>query len=450
MKRKLDEISIYNLIVNPNNDRHGELVDEKTAIEELLNTMPSHMKELAKDISKSCEIFNLPLVIPSKKSKYIVCDGNRRITCLKLLNKPELAPTDDWQNFFRKQMEASDKKIPNKIECHIETNQEWIEEYLYRIHTGAQKGVGQIYWNNRAQMYFVERTGKNNKVDLAGFIENALRSNNLIDDTTKVKHTNVARLLSSEEFRSRVGLSVKNNKVIFIKDNYKSLVALKRIFDDLSTGELNLNHLLINENKRKYLNDLEAEGVLPSVHDSIEKEKNENDNTNNKADLSHIDKKNSNPTPKLSPKSTERKTLIRHDVEYQIPTYVHTKRASDIWTELQHNLKFGYHNNAIAVSFRVLLEISLENYIERNKVKDIYPNDKLANKFKKVLEHQKKSKLIDQKTFEALIKFEKKETIFSADTMHKYVHHKSFFPSPTHLTSMWDTLCNFIINCLKS
>tara|TARA_R110002072_G_scaffold35918_2_gene105785 strand:- start:352 stop:573 length:222 start_codon:yes stop_codon:yes gene_type:complete len=68
----------------------------------------------------------------------------------------------------------------------------------------------------------------------------------------------------------------------------------------------------------------------------------------------------------------------------------------------------------------------------------------------KVIDHQLKTKLVDKKSYEALVKFEKYEVILSANTMHKYVHAKNFFPSSQHLASMWDNLSELIVNCLRA
>jgi len=449
MKRNIKALALSELIVNPSNDRHGEMPDEASAMAELLTTLPAKMKSLAKDLSKTCEVKVIAMVSPAKSGKYMVYDGNRRITCLKLLNKPQLAPTEEWQDFFSGIAAKAKGAIPTALDCQIETDQDRIDDYLYRIHTGSQDGVGQINWGNQAKSYFVERTGKSKKIDLPGIIEEKLRSENLISKSTKVKHTNVDRLLSSEEFRSRVGISVKGNKVVFIRDIDKSLNALVRIVNDLASGTLNLNHLLRNDNKRKYLNALETEGVLPTVHNQLKERVDFKTGDVTKQPV--VDNASvSSPLPMSInvPKSPKRETLIRQWIDYEVPFKANIKRATDIWDELQHHLKFGKHDNAIAVLFRVLLELSIENYITCKNISSIHPNDKLSKKFRKVIDHQKENGLIDKKTHESLAKFEQKEAIFSANTMHKYVHHKAFFPSKNHLASMWDTLSELIVNCL--
>ncbi|MEJ5118288.1 hypothetical protein WH158_12790 [Gluconobacter cerinus] len=92
-------LALSSLIVNPANDRHGELDSEAAAIAHLFATQEGHMRNLAKDIVLKNEVFEPPLVYP-EGDKYIVADGNRRTTCLKLLMNPRQAPTVELQDFF--------------------------------------------------------------------------------------------------------------------------------------------------------------------------------------------------------------------------------------------------------------------------------------------------------------------------------------------------------------
>ena len=88
------KLALSALVVNRANDRHGELENETAAIAWLFNERETHMRNLTKDIVEQGGIYEYPLVSPDK-SKFIVFDGNRRITCLKLLDDPRRAPTTE-------------------------------------------------------------------------------------------------------------------------------------------------------------------------------------------------------------------------------------------------------------------------------------------------------------------------------------------------------------------
>ena len=449
MAKELRSIPIGKLTVNPSNDRHGELADEAKAMKHLLATKPMQMKKLAKDIADERQIYIPPLVaLTGTVGTFTVFDGNRRVTCLKLLLAPENAPDDDWREFFLATANGHTDHLPNSVDCLVETDQDVIDNILYRLHTGSQDGIGQIDWDNSAKANFIERTGKSDKLNLPQEIEKRLRQDGLIDVETKVLWSSIARLLSSEEFRYRVGLSVKANEIVFTHDPAASLRALKRIVEDADSGVLNLNRLLKNSEKRSYLADLERDGILPMAAQSLDKPIGFQDGKAKDKPQS-VPPSSPSPSPSpLPPKPRPSNRLIRADLQHGITPTTELKRILDIWTELQHHHEFGKHDNGIAVLFRVLLELAVEHYVEICGVA-VHKNDKFANRFRKVADHMLAAERIDAKYDEIIAKFEHSEPILSANTFNKYVHHKDFFPSDHHLRSMWDSLERYVLICLK-
>lgn len=85
------ELALQALSVNSANDRHGELENETAAIAWLFTNHESAMRKLAKDLAETGEIYEPPLVWPDGAT-YVVFDGNRRVTCLKLIAQPKRAP----------------------------------------------------------------------------------------------------------------------------------------------------------------------------------------------------------------------------------------------------------------------------------------------------------------------------------------------------------------------
>ena len=92
---KLRNVPLDRLAINRANDRHGEMVDDHAAIEWLLKHRGPHMRNLAKDVVAAGEIYEPPLVHENNGS-FVVYDGNRRVTCLKLLAEPHRAPSKEW------------------------------------------------------------------------------------------------------------------------------------------------------------------------------------------------------------------------------------------------------------------------------------------------------------------------------------------------------------------
>lgn len=404
------------------------------------------MRNLTRDIVSAGQIYEPPLV-HDDHGILVVYDGNRRTTCLKLLLDPERAPTLDWKIFFKGQRaEWKEALFPEKIQCQIETDRDRIDEILFRRHTGGQGGVGQSQWDPQAKSNFVQRTGKKEKINVAEEIEEKLKSSGFISRNNRIPRSNLNRLLSSESLRNRVGISLIKNEIHFTHEEEITIKALSKIANDLISKNIVLEDIWSNTGKNKYLNQLDGMGILPKIQNSLQHTT--PFHSTSKRDGGNHNKNKNEKTIKLNKPKEQRKHLIRN-IDYGIKHQVHTQRAMDIWNELQYSLKFGEHDNAIAVLIRVLLEFSVENYLDRNPEITAYENEKLGKKFKKALDHMHNENKIDKKYHELLLKFETTEAICSANTMNKYIHHTNFFPSDLHLKSMWDTLAKYITNCLK-
>jgi len=429
-------IPLTSLLVNPANDRHGELENETAAIAQLFATQEQHMRNLAKDIVTTRTVFEPPLVFP-RGDKFVVADGNRRTTCLKLLAKPSRAPTTELQAYFKDLRAKWVGEFPDKIECRVETDRDTVDDILYRRHTGVQGGIGQSNWNDRMKNNFVLRTGKSTGLNIADEIEARLRQAKL-EPRGQIPRSNLRRLLSSEALRHRLGVSVKKGKFSFIRDEQTSLRALSRVASDLASRKITLDDIWDTESKLKYIDALEKEGILPSAADMPEPAPKKPDDP----------KPAPRPTP-TAPRQPQWPHLIPN-VDYEVVWTAHLQRHRAIWEELQFQLDLSKHPNAISVLLRVLFEISIENYLSRTKVKIVHDNDKLSNKATKIAEHLLANGKIDKKQADVIKKMHHSESIVSTDTLNRYVHSPHFSVSPEHLKVLWLNLAGFIVLCLRS
>ena len=108
------DLSVDELRVNQANDRHGEVASEDLAIAELFRLHDAQMRNLAADIVTVGEVYDPPLVM-SSEGGYVVFDGNRRVTCLKLLRNPDRAPTAELRGYFL--TIAAEIAIPTRLVC---------------------------------------------------------------------------------------------------------------------------------------------------------------------------------------------------------------------------------------------------------------------------------------------------------------------------------------------
>lgn len=431
-------IPLENLLVNRANDRHGELENETAAIAWLFNNREQHMRNLTKDLVKTGEIYEPPLVAP-EGDKFIVFDGNRRVTCLKLLDDPRRAPTVELQQFYAEQRTAWPGSFPKLITCQVETDRDRIDDILFRRHTGSQSGIGQSTWDDRMKENFVQRTGKTSGLNVADEIEKRLAEAGMLPARRKIPRSTLNRLLSAEAFRNRVGISVSRGRFELTHEEPVVLAALQRIAKDLATREVVLGDLWNVDDKRGYLDRLERESILPTAAQSIAKGKG--------AVVKPAAPATIKPTPIEKP--VRRSTLIPH-IEYGVAWAGRIYRHKAIWEELQFHLELTTHPNAISVLFRVLLELSVDNYIAQTSLATINAGDKLAQRALKVGTDLNARGKIDDKYLSFLKKLPQQDNLFSMDTLNRYVHSPHFAPSPDHLTAMWDMIADFVVHCLNA
>jgi hypothetical protein len=424
------------LHLNPDNDRHGSLRDEPAAIQWLLDHRSTHMRALAEDLASTKRLYEAPLV-RLHDSLWIVFDGNRRMCCIKLLIDPELAPSSEWKNLFSEITSEEVVAAFGLIECEVETDLAIIDEMLYRRHTGTQDGVGRSQWDPEGKSFFLQRTGKGS-VGLGQTIENALKSERLISDETALPWSNLERLFSSEPIRRRAGISFSGGSLVCLTNKQENLATLKRIADDMIAKTVVLGDLWNNASKSRYLDTLKSEGlaidlapagkaVSPSTHDSIAKEVQPYKRRSGPRKDKHlISAADTNPF------------IHRPDME----------RAEKIWRELQHELEFEKHDNAIAVLMRVLLELSITQYAADHGVV-FNASDAFAKRVSSVADSMLNRGLIDTKARSIIRKFQSDKPIVSAHSMHQYVHNASFHPSKSDLKAIWNVIRAVVINSTK-
>lgn len=429
------KLPLASLIVNPANDRHGELENETAAIAQLFAAQDLRMRNLAKDLVAKGEVFEPPLVFPFG-DKYVVADGNRRTTCLKLLATPRRAPTVEFQQFFADLKGKWPGNFPDKIECRIEADRDRVDDILFRRHTGVQGGIGQSTWDDRMKSNFVTRTGKSSGLNVADEIERRLTEAKLLP-ARKIPRSNLNRLLSAESLRNRLGISARKGKLDIICGEAETLAALHRVASDLALRNITLEDIWDTESKLAYIDALEAEGVLPKASRELQPKLG--------AAPTPVP-----PRPSPAPPRPQAWPHLIPNVHYGVTWPSHLQRHRAIWEELQYKLDLSETPNAVSVLLRVLLELSIDNYVKRRQSAGLQETEKLAVKAGKVAADLHAAGKIDKKYLGAITKLKQGEEVVSLDTLNRYVHSPNFSVSPDHLKMLWATLADFIVLCLAA
>lgn len=423
-------IGIDELRVNRANDRHGEVESEPLAFAELFRLHDLQMRNLATDIAQSARVYDPPLVMP-EGGAFTVFDGNRRVTCLKLLLDPKRAPSRELQQFFTNLGSQAPVPLPKELTCQVEDDRNLIDNILYRRHTGSRRGVGQLDWNDRAKLNFVERTGQGSGINVAAEVERFLAEDGRLP-TGNIPWSTLTRLLSSEEFRNRVGISTAGRKFQITHDRQAVTDSLNRIASDLASQKVTLGNLWNNEGKRAYLNRLQDEGVLPV----------------------EIEKLPAAIDPADTPHSTARKSVVRAkplqttfisaDAPH-IQWLASQQRARAIWDELR-GLEFRDNPNAISALMRILVELAVGGYVSEHNLKT---QDTLSHKVGAVSAHLLKRQIIDRPYWDELERLRRDDQLISVASMQRLIHSPDFAPMESELRAYWTRLGRFLIAALS-
>lgn len=140
MKQQFKHINIDNLqldIFNPRLPKSKQGKGEDVVIEYLL--LEAATLELMESIGEN-DFFvgEMLLVIPNEENtgKYIVIEGNRRLTAVLLLNNPELAKV---KKSATKEIYNYAKFKPSALPCLVFNNREEIQKYIGFVHITGKK-----------------------------------------------------------------------------------------------------------------------------------------------------------------------------------------------------------------------------------------------------------------------------------------------------------------------
>lgn len=190
-------LSIDNILLSLDNPRLDESFDQINVIKKMIENQGSKLFELAKDISQNglSPIEDIA-VTPSDNGQFVVHEGNRRITAIKLLNNPEILKNLDQAlyNKFSHLSNEENKKITT-IEVKVFSNDDDLDHWIELRHLGNNNGVGTDKWDAiQKERYTKNKTGKSLLLD---FFDKLLNTNTLNDDEIQsITKTNWERVLT--------------------------------------------------------------------------------------------------------------------------------------------------------------------------------------------------------------------------------------------------------------
>ncbi len=434
-------IVFTNIFLDTENPRHDASGSQPELMEAMVQSQNRKLLKLAEDIVENGLGPEPFYVMPydSSRDKFIVLEGNRRLTALKLLHNPSSLP-ESTQPFFKKKIKELSKKFSKKpiseVQCIVFNNRAAARRWIELKHTGENEGAGTVAWDAISKRRF-EAFKKGHTPELQ-VIEFILKEGNLDEAQKKlfaaIPVTTVKRLIDMPEVRKALGLYKKENDLLTSATKAEIRSALMEFFAPFATGEKKVGDVYYREQRLNYLKRFPEE-LRPDLKSATRepwKLLAPPKDTEKKADSGASYK----ATIRSKPLSTRRQTLIPPNFHLKIEH----KRLNKIYQELK-NLELDEYQNAGAVLLRVFLECSLDVYIDKNRIK--IKKDVLYEKIKGVADHLEDNGLMSQdqlKPVRVAADKQYQHGLFSTNTLNAYIHNKDIQPNANELKTTWDNM----------
>lgn len=439
-------IKVTNLFLDLDNYRFEHQSSQLDAINKMIEVYGDKLYKLAVDIlTHGLNPTDIPIVVesPADNGKYIVKEGNRRITVLKILLNPNLIEdiNQSLKKKFIKLAEVNKKELIRSVTCAICDAAEadvWIE----RKHSTDLKGIGTQQWNSIQRQRFKEATA--GKMSYALQIIKLLNGSSYVDEQFKsqleiLKITNLQRLIADPVVREYLGMSLIKGKLTSDLKEEVLVNALKEVVTDMMAGDFKVSKIYDKKAREEYIHGVFQKTGSPNTITNktdrwelvIQPEQQKEEKEQNK-ETRVVQKK---PRATLVPKSCN------------LP--IDNPRVASIFREMKGLLVRSFVNTA-AIQLRVFLEMSVDVYIEtfhllaEGKLTSSKSGKSLSEKANIVIDHLKSIKAVNTDMTKGMeFALQNKQSPMSPESLNSYVHNHLFSPMAEPLLSEWDNVQPF-------
>lgn len=449
-KYEYKPINVTELLLNPENPRFNPVEHQTETISAMVEDQKEKLSTLAEHIIyNGLNPTDIILVRPYQ-NQWLVLEGNRRITALKLVNEPDLVPSQyaKLKRDFQKLNAVLDKNLLEHIPCVVIEDTALANEWIRLKHTGENDGAGTVRWDGQQTSRFSAQTSGNadncivflDKLKTRSEIPQAYK-----DAFSSIKKTNFDRLMGDPDVRALLGIDIENGK--FILSNGVNTYLLFVLYD-LAIADLSVGKIYYKSDRKKYIEELQQKakqqastpaGSVPIA--GSDSEESPSDRTTSTSTNTVSQRESFARTGSARSYPINRKSLI--PAQHRL-TISHA-RIVKIFNELKQ-LDTDTYPNAASVLFRVFIELSADCYIAKNStITGVNADSKLGKKIEAVAADLESKQIMTANELRGARQMVSSPTQNnSIKTFHSYVHNKDITPSSTDLKSAWDDLWPFI------
>ena len=442
-------ISLSDLMVNAENYRFDPVASQKEAIDKMIENQGDYLYNLAEHIVKNglnptdaIQVFQST----HDKTKYIVLEGNRRTVALRLLNNPEIIEGAEYASLKKKFKNLAEvnrdtiASIISKIDCLVYDDPQDADTWIGIKHGYGDSGVGIEKWDPLQKQRFGEKTegSTSTSLQIIKLLKNAPSvPENIKSNIEKINTTNLDRLIGDPDVRKFLGIEFNGTILQSDVDRKEVIKGLTQIVKDVLDSNFKVKRIYDKVARKDYLNSF-SKTSQPNLAIKADKPWQFNSTTTPAAALKKLEKVKVNPR--------DRNRLIPKGCELQIGK----SKVNVIYHELR-TIDINKFTNATAVLFRVFVELSVDTYMEENK---LVPSHALSAakssigleaKVNMVANHLHQKKLADPAICKGIKNAVKESNdVLGVDTWHAYVHNNRFAPKPSNLIITWDNIQDFM------
>ena len=412
---------------------YGELSNQDDCIKAMLDDPKSGIYELAEDIAQNGLTPDPIVLFKDEDGDWIVREGNRRITALKILDNPQLVNNATQRKKLIALTKKHREKIPNTVDCIACDDEECVLDYLDRLHTGFRNGTGRRPWTPENKTLYNMHRGRPGENALALKIKDMVIKNG-VELKEPYKITNLQRILQNKGVQSILKFSWDGDNITTSVEES----IFRKIMGSIAqqAGNIKAREIYLKEDQQKFVGNIISEHGVNIEENTTEPYLINSDKRKPKAD-----KKGTIPIKA----SWDRKGLIpTRKTRLSIPDLPENQKARNIVNELARKIDVREAPNAAAVLFRVLLELSVERYMRDNQQDK---KDSLGSNIRSVANHMERNGKILKDQKDEIVRMCSEMKLFSPKTLQRFVHSFDFNPDRQTLCTMWDNMDLFISKC---
>lgn len=390
-----------------------------------------------------------PIYVVKEKNSYVVVEGNRRVTALKCLIDPNLAPTIPVQKKINKLKASLGNDLTEKIEVVVAPSRLDVENILFELHS-----EGKLQWSRQQKNKFISEVGISsgetieqiaNRFDVSVsdiydsvqeyLVEkyfpyiglNPEQENKALNSTFSISF--MSRILNNAFFKEKTGYLIEGNAIKTTITEAKFKRVLKCVVCDILNKKIDSRKLNKTEDINKYL-----DGIITPLLSEID---DDDDKPVNFTPYSGEGKDDDNDNVKPIKVKRIKQKLIDGSFNYRTGI-----DKLDFLIQEGQSLFIDTHKTAGALLLRTILELAVIRVFDMNKNKDLCLNSKgrtnqLSANLKSLV---KKEEWFKNKTYlNDLRSFIDPSCSYwqSLESLNRYAHGEFTIPDKDMLVQVW-------------